>query len=96
MAERSDLGSGLVYRLAAVKDVWLEAGDTNYDHLDFLIVGKHPEYPNKRSLIQFEKPTFAEEGRELKWAKMYLYYWYAHKASWHSVYQTKYISRYTR
>ena len=27
---------------------------------------------------------------------MYLYFWYAHKASWHTVQQTPYISRHLR
>ena len=29
----------------------------------------------------------------IKWAKMYVYYRYAHKASWHTIQQTPYISR---
>ena len=82
----------VMYKLKAVKDVLLERGHTNFDHLDFLIVGKHPEYPNKRSLIQFEDPII-ESGQEIDWAKMYLYFWYGHKASWHTVYYTKYIPR---
>ena len=88
---KKDLGCGLMYRLEAVQDVLLEREDTKYDR-DFLIVGKHPDYPNKRSLIQFQTPII-ESGQEIDWAKMYLYYWYAHKAGWHTVYQTKYISR---
>ena len=87
-----DLGIGLMYRLEAVKDVLLERGDANYDHLDFLIIGHMPEYPYKRTLIQFQTPNI-ESGQEIEWAKMYLYYWYGHKASWQTVQQSKYISR---
>lgn len=51
----------------------------NQDHYDFLIVGIHPGYPLKRTLLKFEAvpPTV----KRVKQAKMKLYYWYAHKAS---------------
>ena len=91
MANVSDLGAGPVFRLETVKDVLLESGSRNYEHLDFLIVGNHPQYPKKRSLIQFEDLQKSKH-LNIKWAKMYLYFWYAHKASWHTVKQTPYIS----
>ena len=40
-------------KLGAVKDVWLE-GTTNKNYHGFLIFGKHPQYPKKRILIQFQ------------------------------------------
>lgn len=43
-----------VFKLQVSQDVTLWRGDTNYDHLEFLIVGLHPGYPLKRSLVQFE------------------------------------------
>ena len=92
MANVTDTGRGLVFRLDAVKDVWLESGDKNYEPHDFLIVGKHPQYPKKRILIQFE--DLQKDNRlNIKQAKMYLYFWYAHKASWQAVEQAPQISR---
>ncbi len=85
-----DTGQGLLYRLSVEQDVLL-SGTSNYNHLEFLIVGQHPQYPNKRSLIQFE--SLPAECAQIKWAKMYLYFVYAHKASFHTVQQTPYISR---
>ena len=92
MANVSDLGRELLYRFEATQDVLIEDGGRNYTHLDFLIVGKHPEYPNHRSLIQFEDPVLAD-GHRMKWARMYLHYFFAHKPSWHSLQETPSITR---
>ena len=86
----SNYGRETVCNMAATKDVWLEGGG-NKNHYNFLIVGKHPQYPKKRFLVQFE--DIPSTCRHIQWAKMYLYFWYAHKASWQSVKQAPYIQR---
>lgn len=51
----TDQGQGVsTCRLDVVQDVSLESATTNYDYLDYLIIGRHPGYPLKRSLLQFE------------------------------------------
>jgi len=88
-----DSGDGYVFKLMVKQDVWLE-NSSNKNNWDFLIVGKHPSWNKKRSLIQFE--TITEEYcpvERLRWAKMYVYFEYAHKASWQSVLAAPYISR---
>ena len=87
----SDLGSGTVYTLQVVKDVSLERSTTNFNYLEFLIVGLHQGYPRKRSLLQFE--DLPSNCTEMHWAKMYLYYVYSHKASFQSIQQAPFISR---
>ena len=87
----SNLGNGTVYRLGVVKDVTLERGTTNYNYLQYLIVGLHPGFPKKRSLLQFE--DLPSNCTKIHWAKMYLYYVYSHKASFQSVQQAPFISR---
>ncbi|KAK3748792.1 hypothetical protein QZH41_004948 [Actinostola sp. cb2023] len=87
-------GDGNVHKLSVVQDVTLESPNSNYNWLQYLIVGKHPQFPKKRSLIQFESITSNQcPLHKVRWAKMYIYFQYAHKASWHSVSQTPYISR---
>ena len=88
----SNYGRETVCNLAATKDVWLEGGNKN--SYNFLIVGKHPQFPKKRFLIQFE--DIPSTCRHIQWAKMYLYFWYAHKASWQSIQTVPYISRQLR
>ena len=85
-----DLGNGELYKLHATKDVLLE-GDDNKAHHNFLIVGKHPSYAKKRTLIQFE--NLPSTCSHVQWAIMYLYFHYAHKASFQSVSQAPYIPR---
>ena len=85
----SNYGKETICTLSATKDVWLEGGNKN--SYNFLIVGKHPQYPKKRFLIQFE--NIPSTCRSIQWAKMYVYFWYAHKASWQSVQQAPYIVR---
>lgn len=87
-------GAGILYTLKVVKDVALETPTTNHNNLIYLLVSKHPQYPNKRSLVQFENLPTSCSACNIKSAKMYLYYKYAHKASWHSIYQTPFIPRY--
>ena len=50
----SDSGDGIIYKLSVTQDVSLETPATNYNYLEYLLVGKIPQYPNKRSLLQFE------------------------------------------
>ena len=87
----SDLGSGTVYQLRVVKDVSLERITTNYNYLQYLLVGLHTSFPKKRSLLQFE--DLPSQCTTIHWAKMYLYYVYSHKASFQSVQQAPFISR---
>ena len=89
-----DTGAGKVYRLEVKQDVSLERGSTNYNYLQYLLVSKHPQYPNKRSLVQFEDLPSACPTASIESAKMYLYYVYAHKPSWHSITYTPFIPRY--
>ena len=86
-----DSGAGIVYTLPVAQDVLLESGSSNYNYLSYLIVGLHPQYPKKRFLVQFE--NLPSQCSRVEWAKMYVFYVYAHKASWHSVQKTPFISR---
>ena len=89
-----DTGAGIVYRLDVTQDVTLERGTTNFNNLEYLIVAKHPDYPNKRSLVQFKDLSSSCTTEHIQSAKMYLYYEYAHKASWYSEAQAPFIPRY--
>lgn len=52
---QGDLGDNtFVYRLPGHQDVTLERGSKNVDYLDSLIIGFHPGYPKKRSLVQVD------------------------------------------
>jgi len=46
-------GEGERYRLNVVEDVWIESSG-NYNRIRYLITGKHPGYPKKRSLVKFQ------------------------------------------
>ncbi|XP_028405517.1 uncharacterized protein LOC114528120 [Dendronephthya gigantea] len=70
-------------RLRVVQDVTLERGNVNFDYLKYLIVGTHPNYPLKRSLVQFH-PLQVHGCDHVKRAYLFLYYAYAHKASFMS------------
>ena len=87
-------GRGLLYKLKVVKDVALERSTSNFNWLRYLLVSRHPNYPNKRSLVQFENLPSTCPFYKIKSAKMYLYYVYAHKASWHSITYNPFIPRY--
>lgn len=51
----TDQGEGFfTCRLDVVQDVLLESATTNYDYFDHLTIARHPSYPLKRSLLQFE------------------------------------------
>lgn len=86
-----DTGAGINYRLEVLQDITLERGDANYSTLPFLIVGFHPRWPKKRSLVQFH--SLPSTCGKLISAKMYLYYVYSHKASFMTVTEVPHISR---
>ncbi|XP_028407893.1 uncharacterized protein LOC114530526 [Dendronephthya gigantea] len=67
------------YILKVVEDVTLERGSTNFNYLPYLIVGTHPGYPLKRSLMRFQNIP-AECILPLE-ATLHIYFVYAHKAS---------------
>ena len=77
-------GRGMVYRLGISQDTTLE-GSKQHNRLQYLLVSKFPQYENKRSLVQFENLPNACSPLQIISAKMYLYYVYAHKASWQSI-----------
>ena len=72
-----DTGSGMLYTLAAVEDVTLKRSSTNFNYLEYLIVSKLSQFPNKRSVVKFEDLPNACPSSKIKSAKMYLYYVYA-------------------
>ena len=84
--------SVLTVRLQVTQDVTLERGSTNFNYLNYLIVGTHPGYPLKRSLVRFH-PLQVRACDRVREAKMYLYYAYAHKASFMSEAQVPNFSR---
>ena len=86
---RHDTGKGILYVLGVTQDVWLESG-SNYNSYEYLIVSKHPGYPNKRSLVQFDDLPSNCSSSQMQSAYMYLYYLYAHKVN----NLTPYIPRY--
>lgn len=87
---KNNFGNGILYRMNATDDVFVYNGG-NQDHFDFLIVGNHPGYPLKRTLVKFENIPYA--CKSVLWAKMYLYFWYSHKASFRSDQSVPYIPR---
>lgn len=87
-------GRGTVYMLRVTQDVSLERATRNYNWLPYLMVSKHPDFPNKRSLVQFENVPKSCSSSKIISAKMYLYYVYAHKASWHSIQKSPFVARY--
>ena len=91
-----DTGAGKVHKLSVTQDVTLERGSQNFNSLEYLIVSKHPEYPNKRSLVQFEDLPSSCPSSNVISAKMYLYFQYSHKASLMSVKSVPLFSRYLR
>ncbi|CAB3992978.1 Hypothetical predicted protein [Paramuricea clavata] len=76
-------GSVFQVRLRVLQDVTSERGSTNFNYLRYLIVGTHPRYPLKRSLVRFQ-PLQVRACDHIRSATMYLYYAYAHKASFMS------------
>ena len=92
--ETYDTGKGQVHRLDVTQDVTLERGSTNFNYLKYLIVSKHPDFPNKRSLVQFENLPTSCPAPLISAAKMYLYYEYAHKASYKTIEEVPFIPRF--
>ena len=86
----SDLGNGILYTMKATEDAFLER-ENNQIRYDFLIVGNHVGFPKKRTLVKFE--DIPSSCTNIQWAKMYLYYWYSHKASFQTVSRAPYIPR---
>ena len=84
-------GSTTVCQLEVTEDVFVY-NSGNQNHFDFLIAGNHPGYPLKRTLLKFENIPSAQCGSIQK-AEMYVYYWYAHKASFQSEQQVPFIPR---
>lgn len=100
MASPYDHGDGHTFWLKCTQDadIWESIPDDHGGHIshndrNFLIVGKMPEYSRKRILIQFEDIPEEYANRKIKWAKMYLYYWKYHKASWQEYEQAPMIPR---
>ena len=89
-------GKSTTYRLDVTQDVTLESGSVNFNWLEYLIVSKHPGYPNKRSLVQFEDLPSTCHASQIHSANMYLYYVYAHKASGVPVWRVPFIPRYLK
>ena len=84
----------MLYTLKVEENVWLELPSVNHNHYQFIIVSRVPQFPNKRSLVKFENLPSACLSSKIKSAKMYLYFWYANKASWHTITFTPLIPRY--
>lgn len=83
----ADLGNGIRFKLDVTQDVFIY-DSSNWNYYEDLIIGKHPSYPKKRILIQFEDITKKDcHHKKLLWAKMYLHFEYMHKASWMSMSQ---------
>ena len=89
---QTDYGNGLLYKKYATADVILERQGTNLNYHDFLIVSKHPNYPKKRSLVQFNISNMPSTCN-VTFAKMYLKFWYAYKDSNDSIQEAPYLSR---
>ncbi|NKC16170.1 MAG: hypothetical protein GKR94_29385 [Gammaproteobacteria bacterium] len=92
-ANATDTGAGILYTLPVTQDVTLEREGKNYNYLKYLLVAKHPQYPLKRSLVQFEDLPTACSANDILIANMYLYFHYAHKASSQSVAEAPNIFR---
>ena len=85
-----DYGDGIIHKLNIVQDVTV-VSSTNYDYLEYLLVARHTYYPLKRSLVQFESLRSTCPPNKIQYAKMYLYFAYAHKASFNTVKETPYL-----
>ena len=78
-------GNGIVHRLNVVQDVTLELR-RNLNYFKELLVARLTYLPLKRSLVQFENLKSSCPAHKIRFAKMYLYFTAAHKASFLSVY----------
>ena len=80
----------ICYLLNVTQNAWLEGPNKRFTG-NFLIAGKHADYPKKRILIQFEGlPANCLHVCE---AKMYLYYYDAHRPSWVPREQARFLKR---
>ncbi|XP_066925492.1 uncharacterized protein [Clytia hemisphaerica] len=82
-----DEGRGPLYKLNAIRDTFLERYGVSYDRPSFgqLLIGKHPQYPIKRILIQFETlPRHVCPVGKIEWARIYMYFVRRHRASWYN------------
>ena len=78
--------------IKVTQDVWLERSYSNYNSYPFLLVGKHPAYPLKRTLMKFQ--DIPKECTMPRSATLHLFFLYAHKASWQSSQQAPPLPRY--
>ncbi|XP_066910900.1 uncharacterized protein [Clytia hemisphaerica] len=80
-------GRGPMYKLSAVKDTFLERYGVSWDRPSFgqNLIGRHRQYPVKRTLIQFENlPASVCPVGKIEWAKIYMHFVGRHRPSWHS------------
>lgn len=71
------------HRLMPTGDVTLgNLGLKNNNHLPFLSIGKKARYPIQRALLKFE--DIPESCKYIEKAEMFVYYFEAHKARWHT------------
>ena len=80
------------YTLKVTEDVCLERGSRNYNYLPYLLIGTHPRYPLKRSLLKFQ--NIPSECTFPSKATLHIFFVYAHKASFMSVAQVPAVKRY--
>ena len=72
-----------IYTLGVTNDVTLERGSQNFNYLSYLIVGTHPDYPLKRSLMKFQDiPSDCSLPLQ---ATLNIFFVYAHKASFKTI-----------
>ena len=83
-------GNGIVHRLNVVQDVTLELR-RNLNYFKELLAARLTYWPLKRSLVQFENLKSSCPAHKIRFAKMYLYFTAAHKASFLSAYQQPYL-----
>ncbi|XP_028416388.1 uncharacterized protein LOC114540397 [Dendronephthya gigantea] len=67
------------YILKVTEDVTLERAGRNYNYLQYLLVGIHPGWPLKRSLMKFQ--NIPRQCIVPLKATLHLYFVYAHKPS---------------
>ena len=85
-----DTGNGKLYKLEATQDVYIRDGP-NRNNDNYLAVAKHTGLPKNRILLQFE--DLPSGCSEIKWAKMYLKYFFSYKDSTMTVQQVPFIVR---
>lgn len=79
------------YFLRVTADVTLERGSRNFNYLPYLIVGKHPGYPLKRSLMKFD--NIPRDCILPLQATLHIYFVYAHKPSFMTSVQVPAVTR---